>query len=64
MIFCKRCRKRMFIDRAFSAINHIEIFCICCGSREFFHNFNENDKKAQLLLKVEKKRCQEMIFPL
>lgn len=27
----------MFIDRQYTEISHIEIFCITCGFRVFFH---------------------------
>jgi hypothetical protein len=28
----------MFVDRAFTEHNHIETFCIRCGSRRYYHN--------------------------
>jgi DNA-directed RNA polymerase subunit RPC12/RpoP len=34
---CTKCNGRMFIDRQYTAVNHIEVFCIACGSRVFFH---------------------------
>ncbi len=36
-MICKRCNGRMFVDRQFSSVDHLEIFCILCGSRAFFH---------------------------
>jgi hypothetical protein len=47
----------MFVDRAYSARNHIEIFCVCCGHRVFFHNFSKEDGMAQWILLMEKKRA-------
>jgi hypothetical protein len=54
----------MFVDRAYNAINHIEIFCVCCGHRKFYHNFGQNDKDAQWLLMMEKKKALASISPL
>jgi predicted nucleic acid-binding Zn-ribbon protein len=58
MLRCKKCRGRVFVDRTFNADNHIEIFCIVCGSRKFYHNFSEGDKEAQWLMKMEKARAK------
>ena len=30
---CKRCKGRVFVDRAFSQKLRIELFCIMCGKR-------------------------------
>ena len=27
----------MFVDRQYSSVDHLETFCIACGSRKFFH---------------------------
>lgn len=63
-MFCKRCRGRMFVDRAYNALNHIEIFCVCCGYRKFFHNFGLEDKEAQWLLLMEKIKAKITISSL
>jgi 5-methylcytosine-specific restriction endonuclease McrA len=36
-MLCKKCNGRMFIDRQYSSVDHLETFCIACGSRKFFH---------------------------
>jgi hypothetical protein len=54
----------MFVDRAYSAINHIEVFCVCCGNRKFYHNFSNEDKDAQWILMVEKRRANIYITSL
>ena len=51
----------MFIDRAFSEYNHIEIFCIRCGKRTFYHNFNKESGEAAWLWQMEKKRAEAWI---
>jgi predicted nucleic acid-binding Zn-ribbon protein len=64
MLKCNRCKGRVFIDRVFSSYSHLETFCINCGERKFFHNFTEEDKKAQWLLEIEIKRAKASISTL
>lgn len=64
MLKCKKCKGRVFIDRSFNALNHIEIFCILCGMRKFYHNFGPEDKEAQWLLKMEQIRAALSISSL
>jgi hypothetical protein len=63
MLICKKCKGRVFVDRTFSADNHIETFCIICGSRKFYHNWGADDLEAQWLLAAEKKRAAATISP-
>jgi hypothetical protein len=51
----------MFIDRAFTEHNHMETFCIRCGSRKFYHNFDMTDKEAAWLWQMEKMRMAASI---
>jgi hypothetical protein len=37
MIKCKKCKGKVFVDRVFSSIDHLETFCINCGKREMYH---------------------------
>lgn len=64
MLHCKKCKGRMFVDRAYSAPNHMEIFCVCCGNRKFYHNFTKEDKDAQWILMMEKRRADIYITSL
>ncbi len=54
----------MFVDRMYNAENHIETFCVVCGARKFYHNWNEEDKEAQWLLSIEKERAKLTISQL
>jgi hypothetical protein len=53
----------MFVDRAYTSDNHIEIFCLTCGSREIYHNFTNEDRRPTCLASIEKKRAHTMIVP-
>lgn len=33
MMNCKKCNGRVFIDRVFSQMLHMELFCVMCGKR-------------------------------
>ena len=58
MIFCKRCKGRMFIDRRYTSMIHLEIYCIICGYRKFF-NPPENSSEGRWLLKKEVSRAKD-----
>lgn len=64
MIKCKRCGGRIFIDRVYSSTNHIEIFCILCGFRKFYHNAFKDDETAKWLLMMEISRAKQSISQL
>lgn len=53
MLNCKRCRGRMFVDRVFTNVDHLEIFCINCGYRKIFHPPSKFGALAQWLNKME-----------
>lgn len=63
MIKCKKCKGRMFVDRQYSSIDHLEISCIFCGSRRFFRPPAESEEGRWLLLK-EKLRAKHTITSL
>jgi DNA-directed RNA polymerase subunit RPC12/RpoP len=63
MIKCDRCSKRMFIDRQYSSILHLETYCMYCGSRKFF-NPPEKTKEGRWLLEKEQLRAKTTISPL
>jgi hypothetical protein len=51
----------MFIDRAFTETNHMETFCIRCGARTFYHNFDKTNGEAAWLWQMEKKKMAASI---
>ena len=63
MIFCKKCNGRMFVDRQYSNINHLETFCMSCGFRNFFHP-PSGSERGRWLLQKEKSRASSTITNL
>jgi phage FluMu protein Com len=63
MIRCKKCLKKMLIDRVYSSVSHIEIYCLVCGSRKFFHPPSDSEE-GRWLLKKEQERAKNTISPL
>lgn len=51
MVKCFKCNGRMFVDRQYTSSNHIEIFCISCGDRKFFHPPHETSEGRWILQK-------------
>lgn len=49
----------MFVDRVYTAHNHVELFCVKCGARKFYHNSNEAE--ALWIMKMESKRRAALI---
>jgi len=48
---CKRCNGRVFVDRQYSSIDHLETFCVMCGDRKFFHPPIDTSEGRWLLAK-------------
>ena len=63
MLKCKKCKGRMFVDRQYSSIDHLEIFCISCGSRRFLRPPAESEE-GRWLLQIEKLRAKTTITSL
>jgi hypothetical protein len=63
MLFCKRCRGRVFIDRQYSSIQHMETYCVICGLRTFFHPPVES-REGKWLLEKELFRAKHTITSL
>jgi DNA-directed RNA polymerase subunit RPC12/RpoP len=63
MIKCSKCSKTMMIDRIYNSISHLEIFCLLCGSRKFFHPPSESEE-GRWLLKKEIERAKITMSPL
>jgi len=62
-MFCRKCKGRVFIDRQYSSIDHIETFCIMCGARKFFHPPSQS-LEGRWLLEKEKLRAKRTITSL
>jgi DNA-directed RNA polymerase subunit RPC12/RpoP len=63
MLKCYKCNKRMFLDRQYTKIDYLEIYCMSCGSRRFF-NPPTASREGQWLLEKEKLRAKATISPL
>ncbi len=53
----------MFVDRQYSSQIHIETYCICCGSRKFFHPPSDS-KEGRWILNQENLRAKTTIVSL
>jgi hypothetical protein len=53
----------MFVDRQYSTNEHMEIFCMMCGSRVFFHPPSESEQ-GRWILQREKSRANSTITTL
>ena len=57
MIYCNKCKGRVFVDRVFSQKSHIELFCIMCGKRWMMNkNTNKLGKWLETLEENHSKR--------
>lgn len=63
MLKCKKCKSRMFVDRQYTRIEHVEIFCLMCGTRIFYNPPTINSEGVWILQK-EKLRAKNTISPL
>jgi hypothetical protein len=63
MIKCNKCKSRMFVDRQYSSVSHLETYCIMCGNRKFF-NPPESSSEGMWLLKKEALRAKATITHL
>lgn len=51
MIFCRKCSGRLFVDRQYTSSQHLETYCIRCGTRNFFHPPQQSEEGRWLLAK-------------
>jgi predicted nucleic-acid-binding Zn-ribbon protein len=61
---CKKCSAKMFVDRVFLTVDHLELYCLKCGRREMYHNPSNFDERIQWIMKVEKTRAKRSGNPL
>ena len=60
---CLKCNGRVFIDRQYTTVGHIEIYCIVCGKRKFFHP-PDASKEGKWILAKEVYRAKTTMTPL
>lgn len=53
----------MFIDRQYTSLQHIEIYCVRCGERKFYHP-PQNSGEGLWLLEKELLRARYTITSL
>jgi DNA-directed RNA polymerase subunit RPC12/RpoP len=63
MLKCLKCKGKMFVDRLYTTIDHIEIFCVRCGERRFFHP-PTNSKEGRWILQKELLKAKNTIVNL
>jgi hypothetical protein len=62
-MLCKRCKGKVFVDRQYSSVMHLETFCVICGDRKFFHP-PEQSSEGLWLLEKEKLLAKSTITTL
>lgn len=63
MLKCERCNGKIFVDRQYTTIEHVEIYCIMCGFRYFYHP-PSSTSEGQWIIQQEKLRAKHTITPL
>jgi hypothetical protein len=63
MLKCKKCKGRMFLDRQYTTVGHLETYCMSCGSRSFY-NPPESSAEGSWLLKREVSRAKATMSSL
>lgn len=53
----------MFIDRQYTGADHLEVYCISCGTRVFFHPPSAS-QEGKWLLRKEQLRAKSTITNL
>lgn len=61
MIECGKCKGRMFVDGAYTTDTHIEIFCIRCGARKFYHGADVHQGEGLQIWLAEKMKAKASI---
>jgi len=62
-MICKKCKGRIFVDRQYSSYAHLEVYCIGCGLRVFYHP-PQNSYEGSWLLEKEILRAKSTIASL
>lgn len=61
---CSKCSAKMFVDRVFLTVDHLELYCLRCGKREMYHNPEKFGERIQWIMKIEKIRAKRTGSPL
>lgn len=51
MLKCDKCNGRVFLDRQYSSISHLETFCMLCGTRKFYNPPQDSSEGRWILQK-------------
>jgi len=60
---CVKCNGKIFIDRQYSTKEHLEVYCIICGKRKFYHP-PDSTQEGTWLIKREVLRAKITMSPL
>ena len=63
MLRCTKCFQKMLVDRVYNSVSHLEIYCLICGSRKFFHPPSDSEE-GRWLLKKEIEQAKNTMSPL
>lgn len=63
MILCKKCNGRVFVDRQYTTLDHVETYCVRCGNRNFLRPPSESEQ-GRWILQKEKYRAKITITSL
>lgn len=58
MITCTKCGGRVFVDRVFTSVAHLELYCLLCGKREMYPNPESKGKRARWVMEKERARAR------
>jgi len=59
MIYCKKCKGRIFIDRVECSVDHLEVYCIICGLRKIYRPPSRFGSSVQWLHATELNRMKK-----
>lgn len=60
---CLRCNGKVLVDRQYSTKEHLEVYCIVCGKRKFYHP-PDSSKEGSWILQQEILRAKTTISHL
>jgi predicted nucleic acid-binding Zn-ribbon protein len=63
MLKCTKCKGRVFVDRQYTTVDHLETSCVTCGNRTFYHPPSATSE-GQWILQKETYRAKHTITSL
>lgn len=60
---CLKCNGKVLVDRQYSTKEHLEVYCIVCGKRKFYHP-PDGSKEGSWILQQEILRAKTTISHL